>query len=59
MAFKWTMITEEEALPLLRIKTRKYLREKIRKDEIPKDRYIHNKVIKSYFFKKEKITQAL
>lgn len=59
MSFKYTMITEEEALPLLRIKTRKYLREKIKREEIPKDWYIKNRVLKSYFFKKEKITQAI
>lgn len=59
MSFKYTMITEEETLPLVRMKTRKALREKIKAGGIPKDWYFYNRVIKSYFFKKEKITQAL
>lgn len=59
MAFKFTMITEEEALPLMGYKHKITLRRYIKAEKIPKDWYIFNRKINRYFFKKEKITQAL
>lgn len=59
MSFKWTMITEEEALPLLGYKCKVTLRRYIKKEKIPKDWYFYNRDINRYFFKKEKITQAI